>query len=160
MQAEKRLCVSFGVTNEPAHPSASALRRRVRIRADQSQPRADPPRTDNLFTISGFVPRYARTPEQLRHLRALQPDTLITRTRNGRTTYLYADPNECVCVYVGTPQAYQTYQNGGPDGYVGDGANKGSPRFSVRPLWGEMADDPYVNDPGAPSLDDYLFNDP
>jgi hypothetical protein len=118
------------------------------------------PRTDNLFTISGFVPRYARTPEQLRHLRALQPDTLITRTRNGKTTYLYADPTECVCVYVGTPQAYQVYQNGGPVGYVGDEANKSSPRFSVRPLWGEMADDPYVNDPGAPSLDNYLFNEP
>lgn len=118
------------------------------------------PRTDNLFTISGFVPQYANTPEKLRHLRALPPDRLITRTRNGRTSYLYADPTECVCVYVGTPQAYQTYQNGGPEGYVGDDANKGSPRFSVRPLWGEMADDPYINDPAAPSLDNYLFNEP
>ncbi len=118
------------------------------------------PRTDNLFTISGFVPQYANTPGKLKHLRALPPDTLITRTRNGRTSYLYADPNECVCVYVGTPQAYRTYQNDGPEGYVGDEANKGSPRFSVRPLWGEMADDPYVNDPDAPSLDDYLFNTP
>jgi hypothetical protein len=118
------------------------------------------PRTDSLFTISGFVPQIANTPEKLKHLRALPPDRLITRTRNGKTTYLYADPNICQCVYVGTPEAYRTYQNGGPEGYVGDESNKGSPRFPPRVLMGEMENDPYVNDPGAPSLDDYLFNTP
>ena len=114
------------------------------------------PRTDSLFTISGFVPQIANTPEKLRHLRALPPDRLITRTRNGKTTYLYADPNICRCVYVGTPAAYRTYQNGGPEGYVGDEANRSSPQFRVAPLWGEMADDPYIDSPEGPSLDDYL----
>lgn len=118
------------------------------------------PRTDSLFTISGFVPQLADTPAKMRHLMALPPDRLITRTRNGKTTYLYADPNICRCVYVGTPEAYRTYQNGGPDGYVGDEANKGSPRFSVAPLMGEMADDPYVNDPEGVSLDSFLDNGP
>ena len=114
------------------------------------------PRTDSLFTISGFVPQIANTPAKLRHLRALPPDQLITRTRNGRTTYLYADPNICVCVYVGTPEAYQVYQNGGPTGYVGDTANQASPQFRVAPLLGEMAQDPYIDSPEGPSLDSYL----
>ena len=77
-------------------------------------------------------------------------------TRNGRTTYLYADPNICVCVYVGTPEAYRVYQNGGPEGYVGDEANKSSPQFRVAPLLGEMAQDPYIDSPEGPSLDSYL----
>jgi hypothetical protein len=114
------------------------------------------PRTDSLFTISGFVPQIADTPAKMKHLRALPPDRLITRTRNGKTTYLYADPNICQCVYVGTPAAYRTYQNGGPDGYVGDEANKGSPRFSVAPLMGEMEADPYIDSPEGPTLDGYL----
>ena len=118
------------------------------------------PRTDNLFTISGFVPQVANTPEKMRHLRALPADRLITRTRNGKTTYLYADPTECQCVYIGTPEAYRVYQNGGPEGYVGDEANKGSPRFNPKIFDGEMAEDPYVNEPGVSTLDDYLFGPP
>ena len=117
-------------------------------------------RTDSLFTISGFVPQIADTPEKLRHLHSLPPDQLITRTRNGKTTYLYADPTICRCVYVGTPEAYRTYQNGGPIGYVGDEANRGSPQFNPRILQREMEQDPYADSPGAPTLDDYLFGAP
>jgi len=118
------------------------------------------PRTDSLFTLSGFVPRFADTSGKMKHLMALPPDRLVTRTRNGKTTYLYADPNICRCVYVGTPEAYRVYQNGGPEGYVGDEADKREPRFPRHELMGEMEDDPYVDDPAAPSLDDYLFGSP
>lgn len=114
------------------------------------------PRTDSLFTISGFVPQIANTPAKMKHLMALPPDRLITRTRNGRTQYLYADPNICRCVYVGTPEAYRVYQNGGPEGYVGDEANKSSPQFRVAPLLGEMENDPYIDSPEGPALDSYL----
>lgn len=115
------------------------------------------PRTDSLFTISGFVPQIADTPEKLKHLRSLPADKLFTRTRNGKTYYLYADPNICRCVYVGTPEAYRTYQNGGPGGYVGDEANRGSPQFDTGVLQREMAEDPYNTEPGMPQVDDYLF---
>ncbi len=118
------------------------------------------PRTDNLFTISGFVPRYADTPAKMKHLRAIPPDRLITRTRNGRITYLYADPNICRCVYVGTPDAYRTYQNGGPVGYVGDEADKALPRFNPNVLQEEMDQDPYADTPGETTFDDYLFGAP
>jgi hypothetical protein len=114
------------------------------------------PRTDSLFTISGFVPQIANTPAKMKHLMSLPPDRLITRTRNGRTQYLYADPNICRCVYVGTPEAYRVYQNGGPDGYVGDEANKSSPQFRPRVLMGEMDQDPYIDSPEGPALDSYL----
>ncbi len=118
---------------------------------------AQMPRPDNIFTISGFVPQFANTPRKLAHLRALPPDRLLTRTRNGKTLYLYADPNGCVCVYVGTADAWRTYQNGGPPGYAGDTSDKPLPRYNSNQMIDEMSEDPYVNDPGAPSMDDYLF---
>jgi hypothetical protein len=130
------------------------------INAQNLNPVPITPRTDNLFTISGFVPRFARTPAELRHLHSLPPDQLISRTRNGRTMYLYADPTICQCVYVGTPEAYRVYQNGGPEGYVGDEANKGSPMFSTQTLQREMEMDPYSDTPGMPTLDDFIAAPP
>jgi hypothetical protein len=118
------------------------------------------PMPDNIFTISGFVPQFADTPAKLKHLRGLPPDKLITRTRNGKTVYLYADPNQCVCVYVGTPQAWQTYQNGGPPNYLGDTTDKPLPRFNPNRLVEEMNQDPYADTPGQPTMDDYLFGAP
>jgi hypothetical protein len=119
-----------------------------------------PPPTDNLLTLSGFVPRVADTPAKLAHLRKLPADRVVTRTINGRTSYLYADPMTCVCVYVGTPEAWQTYQNGGPPGYVGDDGEKARPRFNPDRIVDEMAMDPDSDQPGAPTFDDYLFGAP
>jgi hypothetical protein len=68
---------------------------------------------NNLFTDAGFVIRYADTPEKLEHLRKLPPDKLVTRLRNGKKYYVYADPTICQCAYVGTPEAYRVYQTGG-----------------------------------------------
>jgi hypothetical protein len=119
-----------------------------------------PPPTDNLLTLSGFVPRFADTPGKLAHLRKLPADRVVTRTVNGRVSYLYADPVTCVCVYVGTPQAWQTYQNGGPPGYVGDSAEKSRPRYNSNRLVEEMSMDPYSDQPGEPTFDDYLFGAP
>ena len=66
---------------------------------------------NNLFTAAGFVIRYADTPEKLEHLRKLPPDKLVTRSRNGKKYYVYADPTICQCAYVGTAEAYREYQN-------------------------------------------------
>ena len=119
-----------------------------------------PPPTDNLLTLSGFVPRFADTPAKLAHLRRLPADRVVTRTVNGKTSYLYADPVMCRCIYVGSPQAWQTYQNGGPPGYVGDTADKPQPRFNPNRLVEEMSMDPYADQPGEPTFDDYLFGAP
>ena len=106
---------------------------------------------NNLFTAAGFVVRYADTPEKLAHLRRLPPDKLVTRTRGGKVYYVYADPSICRCAYVGTPQAYQAYQNwsGGPQ--LGGGESRGQQMVD------EMSVEDAPTEPGAPSFDDYVF---
>ena len=68
---------------------------------------------NNLFTAAGFVVKYATTPGKRAILRSLPPDRIVTRTKDGKLYYVYADAALCNCAYVGTPQAYAAYQNGG-----------------------------------------------
>jgi hypothetical protein len=76
---------------------------------------------NNLFTAAGFTVKYATTPEKREILRSLPPDKLVTRRKDGKLYYVYADAARCNCAYVGTPQAYAAYQNGGIDPNFGGG---------------------------------------
>ena len=66
---------------------------------------------DNMFTQAGSfkICRYAGKAGSVENLPA---DKLVTRTRDGKTYFVYADPTGCICAYVGTAQAYRTYQTG------------------------------------------------
>jgi hypothetical protein len=105
---------------------------------------------NNLFTAAGFAVRYADTPEKMAHLRRLPADKLVTRMRNGKMYYIYADPNICQCAYVGTPRAYQAYQAGAFGGIGGGGVN-------VEQNIEEAEGDDMSSVPGAPSFNDYVF---
>ncbi len=66
---------------------------------------------NNLFTAAGFMVKYATTPEKSAILKSLPPDKLVTRTKDGKLYYVYADTAGCNCAYVGTSEAYAAYQN-------------------------------------------------
>jgi hypothetical protein len=78
---------------------------------------------DNLFTQAGFLVKYATTPEKERLLRSFPPDKLVTRRKDGKLYYVYADAARCNCAYVGTPEAYAAYRNWTN---IGPGGNGGS----------------------------------
>ena len=86
---------------------------------------------DNLFTQAGFVVKYATTPEKVALLRSLPPDKLVTRRKDGRFYYVYADAARCNCAYVGTPEAFVRYQNGAS---VGGNAPNGQPWTSIQTI--------------------------
>ena len=81
---------------------------------------------DNLFTQSGFLVKYATTPEKERLLRSFPPDKLVTRRKDGKLYYVYADAARCNCAYVGTPEAYAAYRNWTNIGPGGDGGSLNS----------------------------------
>ena len=112
---------------------------------------AQQPSPNNLFTAAGFQVKYADTPEKHEILRRLPPDKLVTRQRNGKTYYVYADPTICRCVYVGTPQAYQAYRTGSDDSQLLPGGDSRAD---------EMIDEFAERDTkqrGAVGFDDYVF---
>jgi hypothetical protein len=64
--------------------------------------------TEQLLTTAGFQKKVADTPEKLAHLETLTPSRkLVAHRRDGQLYYVYADPEMCKCLYVGTATQYQ-----------------------------------------------------
>lgn len=64
--------------------------------------------TEELLAATGFDQRLADTPEKLAHLQTLTPARkLVPQERDGHLYYVYADPDLCKCLYVGTAAQYE-----------------------------------------------------
>jgi hypothetical protein len=67
-------------------------------------------RHETNLSIAGFVMHRADTPSQRTKLDLLPPHQVLQRVRGETIRYVYADPNVCDCLYVGSQQAYDLYQ--------------------------------------------------
>ena len=67
----------------------------------------------NSFYLSsaGFRIQVANDPAGLKALRALPPHRFVINGSGDTMRYLYAEPERCVCIFVGTQQAYDRYRN-------------------------------------------------
>jgi hypothetical protein len=66
---------------------------------------------ESLLAAAGFQIRVASTPQQQANLQALTPRRIVPHvTKTGAMAFVYADPTDCNCVYVGDQAAYQRYQ--------------------------------------------------
>lgn len=66
---------------------------------------------DRDLAQAGFVMRPADTPGKMKRLQALKPRAFTTRVRNGVRYYIYADPYDCKCAFVGYQQAFDSYRD-------------------------------------------------
>ncbi len=62
------------------------------------------------LSAAGFIVRPAITPEQRTMLTLLPAFRVVPRIRGGKIRVVYADPNVCDCLYVGSQQAYDLYK--------------------------------------------------
>jgi hypothetical protein len=65
---------------------------------------------EDMLAAAGFTLRPADTPDRVASLKGLPPHKFVSNVRNGRVTYIYADPTICGCLYVGDQAAYGRYQ--------------------------------------------------
>jgi len=65
---------------------------------------------EDLLARAGFTPKKADTAARMASLKSLPPHQFVTKTRDGRTIYLYSDPTGCGCIYVGDQNAYDRYR--------------------------------------------------
>ncbi|MCK0199084.1 hypothetical protein MWN34_19480 [Ancylobacter sp. 6x-1] len=70
--------------------------------ADQSR--------ENMLVAAGFRIRLADTPEKVASLKAFPPHQFFAQNQNGQPTFFYADPTVCGCLYYGTMDNLQAYQ--------------------------------------------------
>jgi hypothetical protein len=68
--------------------------------------------TTHLLVAAGFQPGPAGTRDAQAQLAALPAHKLVAAHDGsaGASTYLYADPDQCKCVYAGSASAYREYQ--------------------------------------------------
>lgn len=67
--------------------------------------------TDMKLEDAGFVMRTADTAEKLARLRVLPPREFVSRTGKSGRYYLWADPDTCRCVFLGSERAMQAYRD-------------------------------------------------
>ncbi len=64
--------------------------------------------TEQFLAAAGFQKMVADSPAKAAHLERLTPARrMVAHRRAGRLYYLYADPEVCKCLYVGTAEQYQ-----------------------------------------------------
>ena len=64
--------------------------------------------TEQVLAAAGFEKKVADTPAKVAHLETLTPARrLVAHRDDGRLYYIYADPEQCKCLYVGTAAQYQ-----------------------------------------------------
>jgi hypothetical protein len=66
----------------------------------------------NSFYLSsaGFRIQFANDPAGQKALRALPAHRFVTNGVGDAMRYLYVEPQHCVCIFVGTQQAYDRYR--------------------------------------------------
>jgi hypothetical protein len=66
--------------------------------------------TTNYLTQAGFKVLRADTPERVAKLNTLTPYKVVPwKRKTGGTVYAYAEPDQCKCVYVGSPKQYAKF---------------------------------------------------
>lgn len=67
-------------------------------------------KTERTLAASGFQVKLGSTPEQLAHIQTQTQMQLVPHEKDGSVYYVYADAQNCRCLYWGNEQAYQRYQ--------------------------------------------------
>jgi hypothetical protein len=104
----------------------------------------------NSFYLSsaGFRVQLANDPAGKKAMHALPAHRFVMHKVGDDVRYFYAEPQHCVCIFVGTAQAYQTYRNilsqppDQPDAVSPDYKTQASALLNGQPVWLNTLNDP------------------
>ena len=66
---------------------------------------------ERLLAASGFKMTLADSESKLAQLKELPQRKLVAQNWGGKVRYIYADPSNCKCAYVGDEAAYKRFQD-------------------------------------------------
>ena len=100
------------------------------------------------LSSSGFRVQLANDPAGKKAMHALPVHRFVVHNVGGEARYLYAEPQHCNCVFIGTAQAYSTYRNmisaqsDQPDYVSADYKSQIGAVLNAQPVGLETLDDP------------------
>jgi hypothetical protein len=75
-------------------------------------PQVPAPQTaEQLLSAAGFKQIYPTTPAQQARLRNMPQKQVFLISKGSKVYYVYADASGCGCLYAGSQQNYQNFQN-------------------------------------------------
>jgi hypothetical protein len=89
--------------------------------------------TEDLLIAAGFTQKVATTTEGQAKLNALKPLKMVRAKKDGEVIYVYPDPYDCKCAYVGGEQQYVEYKRLAIQQKIGE-ENSGVPEWIEDPL--------------------------
>lgn len=67
--------------------------------------------TERTLAAAGFQMKFADDAAKLQDVQSVDPQrTVLPRSHDGETRFVYADAEFCKCMYVGSADAYQRFQ--------------------------------------------------
>jgi hypothetical protein len=66
--------------------------------------------SERMLAAASFHMRPPDTPEWQQDLRSMPRHRIVSRTKDGNVVYMYADPGNCHCIYVGGDKEYAEYE--------------------------------------------------
>jgi hypothetical protein len=66
--------------------------------------------TEDILIAAGFTSKVPGTPEAWARFENLKPLKLIQTKKDGEVIYVYPDPYNCKCAYVGNEKQYAEYK--------------------------------------------------
>jgi hypothetical protein len=94
----------------PTQSAVAAFLLAVVLASCQAIENEDAEDTEQLLAAAGFHMKEATTPDQLANLRAMSQRKIVIQEQDGQQRYVYADAQDCKCVYVGNERNYDEYQ--------------------------------------------------
>jgi hypothetical protein len=92
--------------------------------------------TEQLLAAAGFQMKEATTPEQMANLEEQTQRKLVIHDQDGQARYVYADAQDCKCVYVGSEWNYDEYQKLSVKQEIAEDRLEASMDWDTWGLWG------------------------
>ncbi len=89
--------------------------------------------TEDLLIAAGFTKKVATTSEGQAKLNALKPLKMVRAKKDGEVIYVYPDPYNCKCPYVGGEQQYAEYKRLAIEQRIGE-EDSGVPEWIEDPM--------------------------
>lgn len=91
-------------------PAVALLSCNVALAAEETPGQPALEKDSFYLKSAGFTVQFANDPPGQKALHALPAHRFVTKGAGVELRYFYAEPQHCVCIFVGTQQAYDNYR--------------------------------------------------
>ena len=103
-------CKILGIRIPQLFPAVALLLQASVLAAAEAPGKPVLERTNFYLSSAGFRIQVANDAAGQKALRALPAHRFVSEGTGNAVRYLYAEPQHCVCIFVGTQQAYDSYR--------------------------------------------------